>query len=549
VTDRITRLATYRPAQVAQRPPCQASCAVSGEVRDWIGIVAQRHQTGLDDAAAISRAWERIAEVNPFPAILGRVCPHPCEAGCNRNDKDSPIAINALERFLGDWGIEHDLALPVITDGSTGRSVGVVGAGPAGLSFAYQMARRGHAVTVYEGRAQPGGMLRFGIPDFRLPQEVLDAEVSRIADLGVEFRFGHRIGDRNDLDALIDSHDALFVGIGAGVGRRLGIPGEDAAGVFSGIEFLDVINRGGSVDLGDTVVVVGGGNTAVDTARAARRTGARVVLVYRRTRAEMPAEDIEVEEAIDEGIELRFLESPIEVRVAEGRVVGVVVQQMRLGEPDASGRARPEPIDGGVDEIPAQSLLVAVAQSADLGLLGGAAELVPGSGAAEIEPGVWIGGDAVEASIAGAAILQGRTAAEAVHASLMGLPLPERDAPDPITGDSIAFHQRPDSSRAAVEVVPAALALAEPGLERTTTITKEQFLAEVERCFSCGLCFGCSQCFMYCTVGTFTMLADPQPGAYFAMDLAQCTECGKCIEVCPCGYLTEAAAPVSVSSE
>jgi formate dehydrogenase major subunit len=511
-----------------------------------VGIVAQRAKLGLDEETAYRRAWETITEVNPFPAALGRICPHPCEAGCNRTDKDGPVAINALEQFLGDWAIDRSLPLPVDERVDRAESVGVVGAGPSGLSFAYQMARRGYAVTVYDQHARAGGMLRYGVPDYRLPPSVLDAEIARILQLGVELRLDTKVGKDVTLDELRARHDLIYVGIGAQRSRALDIPGEEGPGVWSGIDFLGRYNRGERVDLGAAVVVVGGGNTAVDAARTARRTGADVTMLYRRTRAEMPAEDREIDEALDEGVSVEYLVAPVEVRRSAGRLRALLVRRMELGEPDASGRRRPRPIPGSEFEIAADAVVAAVAQRPDWDGFGGGEVPGPGSqdlGLVELESDLWTGGDATGPGIAGMAIAHGRNAAEIAHARLRGLAEPVPDEELPIRSDRVKLDFYPEAPRATRGRVPAELALADPGMEVGLGLSEADFLDEVTRCFSCGLCFGCQHCFMYCTAPSFTALPAVGPGAYFSLSLDVCRDCGKCVDVCPCGYLEIVAAP------
>jgi len=397
--------------------------------------------------------------------------------------------------------------------------------------------------VVYEGREKPGGMLRYGIPDYRLPPAVLDAEIGRILDLGVELRLNTVIGRDVMLDDLRSRHQALYLGIGAQRGRGLGIPGEEGPGVWKGTDFLGAVNVGESVEIGSNVAVIGGGNTAIDAARTARRSGARVWLVYRRSRAEMPAIPHEIEEAIEEGVELLLLAAPVSLEREGGRPVRLVVHRMELGEPDASGRRRPVPIAGSDFEIPVDSVIAAVSQEPDLrGLETLAADgswLMPDDSGV-VGDGIWAGGDALGAGIAGFAIAQGRRAAEALHSRLSGLPgsgaandgrmLATLDAVNP------DFHERRPAAKPP-RLTPSER-LSGQDIEVSGGITEAEFLAEAERCFSCGSCFGCQQCAMYCTVGGFVSLDEVGPGMYYALSLEQCEKCGKCIEVCPCGYLS-----------
>jgi NADPH-dependent glutamate synthase beta subunit-like oxidoreductase/Pyruvate/2-oxoacid:ferredoxin oxidoreductase delta subunit len=552
----------FRPRQREKPAPCQASCPNCGDIRGWIGVIAQRSKTGVGREDAYARAWRMITDVNPFPAVLGRICPHPCESGCNRSEKDDAVSINALERFLGDWAIAAKLPLEELEGDPKQESIGVIGAGPSGLSFAYQMARRGYPVTVYDEHEVAGGMLRHGIPDYRLPPQVLDGEIQRILDLGVALELNTRVGRDVTIAQLRERHDVLFLGVGAQKSLPLAIPGAQGPGAWTGVEYLARVNRGESVDLGRRVVVVGGGDTAVDAARTARRAGSDVTILYRRSQEEMPADAGEVEEALGEGIRIRFLTSPAEIKRQDGRVVGLVALRNELGAADGSGRRRPVPVAGSEHDVPTDAFIAAVSQEPDwrgLESFHGEGRWLVSNDVGRIDDGVWAGGDVLGLGIAGMAIFHGRRAAERVHADLRG-PLSEagarsegmarsvaaidgeRDAADsgppvPIGADRLRLDLYTSRPPAKPEHLPVEAALADAKAEVSLRLTEEQFLAEVERCLSCGKCFGCEHCFMYCTPLCFSRVEEAEPGSYFALALDRCEECGKCVEICPCGFL------------
>ena len=554
----------FRPGQREKPTPCQASCPNCGDIRGWIGVIAQRSKTGVGREDAYARAWRMITDVNPFPAVLGRICPHPCESGCNRSEKDGAVAINALERFLGDWAIATKLPLEELEGDPKQESIGVIGAGPSGLSFAYQMARRGYPVTVYDEHEVAGGMLRHGIPDYRLPPQVLDGEIQRILDLGVALELNTRVGRDVTIAQLRERHDILFLGVGAQKSLPLAIPGARGPGAWTGVEYLARANRGEAVDLGRRVVVVGGGDTAVDAARTARRAGSDVTILYRRTREEMPADAGDVEEVLAEGIKITFLTSPAEIKRSDGRIVGLVALRNEPGEPDGSGRRRPVPVEGSEHDVPADALIAAVSQEPDwrgLEAFCGDGRWLVSNDVGRIDDDVWAGGDVLGLGIAGMAIFHGRRAAETVHADLRCLSSGdvaasspgkmarsasaagrERDAADSgpqasIGADKVRMDFYAPRPPAKPEHLPVEAALADADAEVSLRLTEEQFLAEVERCLSCGKCFGCEHCFMYCTPLCFSRVEEVELGSYFALALERCEECGKCVEICPCGFL------------
>ena len=509
-------------------------------MRGWIGIIAQHEKNGLSLEAAYDQAWETIAARNPLVASIARICPHPCEDNCIRAGKDGAVSINALERFLGDWAISRSLDLPRESRKRQEESIGVVGSGPAGLSFAYQMARRGYPVTIYEQRDHPGGMLRHAIPSYRLPNEVLDVEIERLLDMGVTLNTDVDVGNIVALDELRARHDLLFIGIGAQAARHLHVPGEDGPGVISGIEYLQRHNEAPESLHGQRVLVFGGGNTAIDAARSARRDGASVAVVYRRSEHEMPAARQEVEDALAEGVEFRYLLAPQKIVHEDGDLRYVVVQKMQLGAPDEQGRRRPMPQEGCVEKLLADLVIVAVAQVPDwFGmpevLARDADRRVREDG--KLEEGIWAGGDDRGPSIAGAAIAQGRLAAEAAHAELRDLPPPAPESRSPVEKQVVKTHWYRGEARSDLPRRPVEEWLVDTEAEINQTIDEQRALEDAARCMSCGLCFDCGQCYMYCNGGGFARLETTSPGKYFVLALEACEGCGKCIEICPCGYL------------
>jgi len=404
-------------------PPCSYKCPAGIDIPGYIGLIAQKKYV---EATAL------IKEKLPLPQIIGRVCPRPCESVCRRSqvDNEQPVAICSLKRFASDRARELGVSTQPIPKAATGKKVAVVGAGPAGLTTAYYLALEGHKVTLLEAQEAAGGMLRYGIPPYRLPNQVLDDEVNDILALGVELKVNQRLGRDYMLDSLTDNYDAVFLAIGACVGKMARIPNETVPGVMSAVDFLAKANRGEKVDLGQSVVVIGGGFTAADAVRTARRMGApNVTLSYRRSRKEMPASPHEIHDCEVEGVVLDLLSAPVEVKVENGRAVGLVCQRMQLGAPDASGRRSPEPIAGSEYLIPADTVLLAISQDVDVKSLQITDIGTTRWGSIDIDdatmktnlPGIFAGGDAsLGAATAVEAIGQGRRAAFAIDAYLRG---------------------------------------------------------------------------------------------------------------------------------
>ncbi|NQT20619.1 MAG: FAD-dependent oxidoreductase, partial [Planctomycetes bacterium] len=300
-----------RPQHNEKMPPCRNACPSGNRIREFLTTIAQAERLEKPIEQAFQEAWEIYTDTSPFPSVCGRVCPHPCEDQCNRKELDGPVNVNQTERTIGDFGLEKGLKLKLLSDEKRPEKIAVVGGGPGGLSCAYQLARRGYGVTVFEAADKPGGMLRWGIPRYRLPAAVLDGEIQKILDLCVELKCDAPVGKDLSLDELRSQYQAVFVSIGAHRGLKLRVEGEEAENVLSGVEFLNRIHHGETVEVGDNVIVVGGGDTAIDAARICRRLGAKVTILYRRTVKEMPAIDEEIEDAQAEGVKLEYLAAPI----------------------------------------------------------------------------------------------------------------------------------------------------------------------------------------------------------------------------------------------
>ena len=415
-------VSSLRPQRVTKASSCSTACLAGTDVRGVIALLAQRTKLGLTDDQACERAWQLVVATNPFPATTGRICPHRCEEGCNRQPKDGAVSVGAIERFLGDWALERGLPLPDCpTELTHPEKIAIIGAGPAGLSCAYQLARRGYASTIFEGMPEPGGMFRYGIPPYRLPPQVAKAEIRRVLDLGVELHTNVRIGRDLSLDDLRRDFAAVFVAPGAGSSRQ-SMPGVEGEGVYQGIEFLRDVARGQPPRLGPNIVVVGGGNTAIDVARTcARLSGgqANITLLRRRN----PSLGEELKEAMDEGIrvELRGTISKV-IRDATGKMERVVAEYLSLEAKDAQGKPTLMPIPGSAFELPADAIIVALGQQPNMGVLvkGDPRCLEAGENGKTHLPGVWRGGDAVTPTLAAVVINQGRIVALSVDAELRG---------------------------------------------------------------------------------------------------------------------------------
>jgi NADPH-dependent glutamate synthase beta subunit-like oxidoreductase/Pyruvate/2-oxoacid:ferredoxin oxidoreductase delta subunit len=549
-----SQISPLRPRYVENLPPCTGHCPSGNDIRGWLSVIALREKLGLSLDEACEQAWRIEMETNPFPSVMGRVCPHPCEAECNRKEKESAVSINSVERFIGDYGLEHELK-PTMIEGEEPKEekIAVVGAGPSGLACAYQLARRGYQVTVFESLPKPGGMLRYGIPVYRMPREILDAEIQRIVDFGVELKCDTKIGKEISFADLRKNYEAIYIAIGAHQAKKLGIAGEDGPGIWTGTEFLNHVNAGKRVEVGGNVVVIGGGDTAIDAARVSKRVtidsagiskrmGADVTILYRRTRTEMPAIEREIEEALEEGIDIEYLAAPAEIlRDDEGKVRAMIVQRMELGEPDDSGRRRPVPIEGDTYELPVETVITAVSQKPDLGAMG-SEELGDGWlnaddwGRSGVD-GIWTGGDNINLGIATTSIGQAKRAADSIHCYLRKQDHPETHKQEPILHDKLKIDWYPEKPRGERKVLEPEERLANPTQEIDLGMAAEAVLEETTRCFSCGKCFGCENCWMYCQNNCFTKVQQPEHGKFYTVKLDVCDGCKKCWEECPCGFI------------
>ncbi len=521
---------TLKPLYLMQTPPCSHGCPIGNDIRGFLRTLA--------DKADYEAAWRVLTKTNPFPATCGRVCPHPCEEGCNRRDFDTPLAINSSERAVGDYGLDKHLEHKKDVLTQRKEKIAVVGSGPAGLSCAFHLAKRGFKVKVYEAEHEPGGMMRWGIPAYRLPKDVLSREIEAILKLGIELECNTKVGVNIPMDQLTGHYDAVFLGLGAQLGVSIGVEGEDARGVFTGVGFLKDIHSGKKVQLGKDVVVVGGGNTAMDCARVAKRMGANVSVVYRRTRTEMPAITAEIDEALEERIMFRYHTNPVKIIQDDGRVVGLMCVQMELREADASGRARPVPISGSESVIPADTVIMATGQEVDYEGFDLAKRDNKWVSADEqsmtSQPKVYAGGDAVLGlETVSAAIGQGFRAAMAIEDMIEGQGETRLSQPPVTFSRDLNTYYYQQKARFAKEAIPVHERLKSFN-EIYPAFDRDDILKEANRCFSCGQCFDCGNCLMYCPDNAVKV---SQGGGKYEFDYDFCKGCGLCVKECPCHYI------------
>jgi NADPH-dependent glutamate synthase beta subunit-like oxidoreductase len=511
-----------RPVYVDLLPPCNAGCPAGENIQAWLAHAeAGRHE----------QAWRQLVADNPMPAIHGRVCYHPCESVCNRASLDSAVSIHAVERFLGDLALDREWLFDRPPRG-TGKRVLVIGAGPSGLSAAYHLARLGHDVEIRDAGEEPGGMMRYGIPAYRLPRDILDCEIARIAELGVRMTSGHRVRDL-DAERRDGGFDAAFVAVGAHLSKRVDIPARDAGRIVDALSFLRSVASGERPVIGRRVAVYGGGNTAMDAARTARRLGANdALIVYRRTRAQMPAHEEEAEEAEREGVTISWLRT---ITAFDGPEL--TVESMEL---DENGFPRPT---GRFETLAADTVILALGQDTDTGFL----RSVPGvefarDGTVQVSPammtgcpGVFAGGDMVPAErTVTVGVGHGKKAARNIDAWLRGAVSGSTGPASPAKHAAVAFGELNlwyfgDAARRQQPEAEPEERTADFG-EVLGGLSEREAAYEAQRCLSCGNCCECDGCLGACPEDAVIKLG---PGHRYRFDYDKCTGCGACYEQCP----------------
>jgi 2-oxoacid:acceptor oxidoreductase delta subunit (pyruvate/2-ketoisovalerate family) len=509
-----------RPVYVDRLPPCNDACPAGENIQGWLYDA----ESGNYEAA-----WHKLVEENPFPAIMGRVCFHPCETACNRVQVDEAVGINAVERFLGDLALEKGWALPE-PGPDTGKRILVVGAGPAGLSATYHLRRLGHHVRLVDSASHLGGMMHYGIPAYRLPRAILDAEIARVIAMGVEIRLDHVVHDVEQ-ERRDGNFDAVFLAVGAQLGKRVDIPAGDSSRVIDAVSFLHHVADDDPPLLGRRVVIYGGGDTAFDAARTARRLGATdAVIVYRRNRERMGASREELEQALGEGVTVRWLST-----VNRFDTDRIVLEKMKLND-----EGFPEPT-GEFEELDADSLVLAMGQDTDLSLLEHAEDVIVHNGSVEVldsmmasPSGIFAGGDAVPAQrTATVAIGHGKRAAYGIDSFVMGRPAEPKLRHELASFERLNTWYYADAPRTE-----------RPELERIRRqtnfeeviggLSEDNALFEARRCMSCGNCFECDNCFGVCPDNAVIKLGE---NMRYQFDYDFCKGCGICVKECPCGAI------------
>ncbi len=539
-----------RPRFENKVPPCNEGCPAGQDIEAAMVLIGK---------GKFLEAWELFKQENPFPAVCGRVCYHPCESSCNRGDFDDPLSINALERFMADTASKNGRRISWKREKRPER-VAVVGSGPAGLTCAYHVARMGYDVTVFEALPVLGGMLRVGIPEYRLPKRVLEEEIDQILELGVKVEMGTRLGGDLSLNDLKE-YPAIFLAMGNHRSKKLGIPGDDARGIMSGVEFLRDISLGKEVSLGKKVAIIGGGNTAIDAARSALRLGARPIILYRRTREEMPAFPAEIMEAEEEGIEVSFLVSPLRIVGENGKLKQLECVKNRLGPPDEDGRRRPVAIKGSNFTLEVDQVISAIGEEADLSPLPKKLGIKDGSlltderGGTK-QPGFFAGGDIIQQPHTVVhAIGSGKRAAIFIDCLLkkqngdglfdalrvgekgsfsMRRYLEEEGERTPSATKTVRLkHLNLDYFEYQKRLkLPKAKASRRTGSfeEVNLGFSEEMALKEAGRCFNCGVCNLCDNCYIFCPDVAVHKRGE---GELNEIDYEHCKGCGICKEECP----------------
>jgi len=511
---------THRPVYLDRLPPCNHACPAGENIQNWLFQAESGHYEA---------AWRALTLDNPLPAVMGRVCYHPCETACNRGNLDDPVNINSVERFLGDEAIRQGWRFDPPAEKSSKRVL-IVGAGPSGLSAAYHLRRLGHDVTVQEAGPFAGGMMRFGIPKYRLPRDVLDAEVRRIVESGVTLALNTKV--ENIVDAMRGGNfDAAFLAVGAHIGKRAYIPAGTAARVLDAVSVLRSMEGEETPMLGRRVVVYGGGNTALDVARTAKRLGATdAIIVYRRTREKMPAHDSEVEEALQEGVMIKWLST-----IREAGDASITVEKMALDD-----KGFPQPT-GELETLAADSVVLALGQDVDLDLLKGIPGLEVRDGVVQVGPdmmtgyrGVFAGGDMVPSErTVTVAVGHGKKAARHIDAWLRGGRYAPPEKHEIASFDKLNtwyYTDAPKTVRPTLDLVRRQSTFDEVvgGLDESNA------LYEARRCLSCGNCFECDNCYGICPDNAVIKLG---PGNRFEFNYDYCKGCGLCEAECPCGAI------------
>ena len=511
---------TLRPVNVFKLPPCNKQCPAGENIQQWLYYAAE---------GDYEQAWRVLTENNPLPACMGRVCYHTCEGKCNRGFLDESVGINSVERFLGDYALSHKLAFKKPAR-ETGKRVLIIGSGPAGLSAAYHLRRFGHTVHIVEMAQKAGGMMRYGIPVYRLPREILDAEIQRILDMGVTIEYGRKVEDVL-AEKEKGKYDAVIMGMGASLSTNVDIPSGDTTHILTALNVLEKISNDGDIQIGRKVAVYGGGNTAVDVARSLRRLGAEPIIVYRRNRDKMPANEEEMDGAIEEGIQVKWLTT---IQQAQGEKLKI--EKMALDE-----KGYPQPT-GEYEEMDADSVVLAIGQNVDLSVL----KTIPGlelqKDAVTVNtttfettvPGIFAAGDMVPGDrTVTAAIGMGKHAARGVNGYLNGRPYVKPEKHEDARFEDMHPYYYTDAPK---KVRPQ-LELA----RRTSTfdevqhgLTEENAVFEARRCLSCGNCMECDNCYGVCPDNAIIKLG---PGKHYEFNYTYCKGCGVCAQECPCGHI------------